>query len=281
MTHRIEEILLLRAIINEAKAQGKSVGFVPTMGALHEGHLCLVRQSKEENDFTVVSIYVNLRQFNSSDDFTNYPRNPEQDFISLQQEAVDVVYFPQTLELFSKEFLPEEFDLEGLDYRLEGASRPGHFKGVIEVVHALFQHVKPAKAYFGLKDFQQVAVIRKMVSTLNLPVKLVGVPTVRAENGLALSSRNQRLSLEEQTEALVLIRTLIFLKDNYGKMPINTLLASAKNKMKRADLYLDYLEIVDIETLIPLKETTPCAVACIAAYCSGVRLIDNMLLIAH
>jgi pantoate--beta-alanine ligase len=281
MTQEITAVSALAAFIHEVKSQGQTVGFIPTMGALHEGHLAIVRRARQENSITVVSIYVNERQFNNSEDFLKYPRHEESDFSLLQGEGVDVVYFPQTAQLFTPEYLPINFSLNGLDELLEGASRPGHFKGVVEVVHALFKHVQPTRSYFGLKDFQQVAVLRKMVKELQLPVELVAVPTVRAENGLALSSRNQRLSQEQQQEALILFKTLCFLKDHYHKTPLHELLAQAKANIHQSSLKLDYLEIVDPETLISLQEQQPLALACVAAFCGEVRLIDNMLLIAQ
>ncbi|MFM7663486.1 MAG: pantoate--beta-alanine ligase [Bacteroidota bacterium] len=281
MTQQITAVSALASFLDKAKSQGQTVGFVPTMGALHEGHLAIVRKARQENNITVVSIYVNERQFNNSEDFIKYPRHEESDLSLLQGEGVDVVYFPQTAQLFTPEYLPINFSLNGLDELLEGASRPGHFKGVVEVVHALFKHVQPTKAYFGLKDFQQVAVLRKMVKELQLPVELVAVPTVRGENGLALSSRNQRLSEEQQQEALILFKTLCFLKDHYQKRPLNELLAQAKANIHQSSLKLDYLEIVDPETLISLQEQQPRALACVAAFCGEVRLIDNMLLIAQ
>lgn len=281
MTQEINEVLRLSEYVQAAKLKGKTVGFIPTMGALHEGHLAIVRQARQENNVTVVSIYVNERQFNHAEDFVKYPRNRERDVHLLQEEGVDVVYFPQTEQLFSPENLPVNFSLKGLADVLEGAARPGHFKGVVEVVHALFLHVQPTKAYFGLKDFQQVAILRKMVKELKLPVDLVAVPTVRAENGLALSSRNQRLNECEQKEALVLIQTLSFLKQHYGKIPMKELLDQARTNIHQSPLKLDYLEIVDLETLISLVEVQPQALACVAAFCGEVRLIDNMLLIAQ
>lgn len=281
MTQEITAVSALATYIHEVKSQGKTVGFIPTMGALHEGHLAIVRQARQENNVTVVSIYVNERQFNHAEDFVKYPRNRERDVHLLQEEGVDVVYFPQSEQLFTPENLPVNFSLKGLEDVLEGASRPGHFKGVVEVVHALFKHVQPTKAYFGLKDFQQVAVLRKMVKELQLPVEIVAVPTVREENGLALSSRNQRLSTEQQREALILFNTLCFLKDHYQKRPFNELLAQAKANIQQSSLKLDYLEVVDPETLISLQEQQPRALACVAAFCGEVRLIDNMLLIAQ
>ncbi|MFM7387444.1 MAG: pantoate--beta-alanine ligase [Bacteroidota bacterium] len=281
MTQEITAVSALAAYIHEVKSRGQTVGFIPTMGALHEGHLTIVRKARKENNITVVSIYVNERQFNNPEDFLKYPRNDQRDFTLLQGEGVDAVYFPQTAELFTQENLPVRFSMNGLDELLEGASRPGHFKGVVEVVHALFKHVQPTRAYFGLKDFQQVAVLQKMVKALELPVDLVAVPTVREENGLALSSRNQRLSKKQQQEALILFKTLCFLKDHYQKRPLNELLAQAKANIHQSSLKLDYLEIVDPETLISLQEQQPRALACVAAFCGEVRLIDNMLLIAQ
>ncbi|MFM7664450.1 MAG: pantoate--beta-alanine ligase, partial [Bacteroidota bacterium] len=257
MTQEITAVSALAAYIHEVKSRGQTVGFIPTMGALHEGHLTIVRKARKENNITVVSIYVNERQFNNPEDFLKYPRNDQRDFTLLQGEGVDAVYFPQTAELFTQENLPVRFSMNGLDELLEGASRPGHFKGVVEVVHALFKHVQPTRAYFGLKDFQQVAVLQKMVKALELPVDLVAVPTVREENGLALSSRNQRLSKEQQQEALILFKTLCFLKDHYQKRPLNELLAQAKANIHQSSLKLDYLEIVDPETLISLQEEQP------------------------
>jgi len=281
MTQEITAVSALATYIHEVKSRGQTVGFIPTMGALHEGHFTIVRKARKENNITVVSIYVNERQFNNPEDFLKYPRNDQRDFTLLQGEGVDAVYFPQTAELFTQENLPVRFSMNGLDELLEGASRPGHFKGVVEVVHALFKHVQPTRAYFGLKDFQQVAVLQKMVKALELPVDLVAVPTVREENGLALSSRNQRLSKKQQQEALILFKTLCFLKDHYQKRPLNELLAQAKANIHQSSLKLDYLEIVDPETLISLQEQQPRALACVAAFCGEVRLIDNMLLIAQ
>jgi pantoate--beta-alanine ligase len=281
MTQEINEVLRLSEYVQEAKLNGKTLGFIPTMGALHEGHLAIVRQARQENNVIVVSIYVNERQFNHTEDFIKYPRNRERDVYLLQEEGVDVVYFPQTEELFTQENLPVNFSSEGLDEVLEGASRPGHFKGVVEVVHALFMHVNPTRAYFGLKDFQQVAVIRKMVKELHLPVELVAVPTVRNQNGLALSSRNQRLNEEEQREALILFKTLCFLKEHYGKKTLKDLLIEAKANIHQSFLKLDYLKIVDPASLVSLNEPQPEAIACIAVFCGEVRLIDNMLLNAH
>jgi len=281
MSRCLRDVTKLQKIIKNVQFEGCTVGFVPTMGALHEGHLAIVRQSKKENDFTVVSVYVNSRQFNNEEDFRKYPRKEEQDIKALKNEGVDVIYFPKTRALFSQEFMPLKFSLGGLDKRLEGASRPGHFQGVIEVVHALFLHVMPTRAYFGQKDFQQVLIVQKMISKLKLKVELVQVPTVRARNGLALSSRNSRLTPEQKEEALILVRILRFLKEGYSKVPLSQLLTQAKAQMKETALVLDYLDIVDKTTLIPLTSKQPQAVACIAAFCGEVRLIDNMLLIAE
>jgi len=255
-----------------------NLGFVPTMGALHEGHLAIIRKAKEENSAVVVSIYVNDRQFNNHEDFNTYPRKNEEDVELLKNLGVDVVYFPRKEELFHPGFSLPKVNLEDIDKGLEGASRPGHFIGVMEVVYALFQHVRPQKAYFGLKDFQQVAVIRKLIQSTNLPIALVAHETVRSMEGLAMSSRNFRLNAQQKEEALVLVRTLSFLKENYGKRPISMLLMEGRERIAKSSLVLDYLEIVDYDNLTALSSEQPKALACAAAFCGEVRLIDNMML---
>jgi pantoate--beta-alanine ligase len=278
MTHIINNKKELQNLLLAKVSPGETLGFVPTMGALHEGHLAIIRKAKQENSAVVVSIYVNDRQFNNREDYISYPRKNEEDIALLSAMDVDAVYFPIKEELFNPNFSLPFVDLKGLDQRLEGASRPGHFQGVMEVVYALFQHVKPDKAYFGLKDFQQVAVIRKLIESTNLPIELVEQATVRTAEGLAMSSRNLRLNPQQKEEALVLVHTLTFLKDNYGKLPLLNLLESGRERITKSTLTLDYLEIVDYDNLIALSSEQPKALACVAAFCGEVRLIDNMLL---
>lgn len=281
MTQKVADIFELHERLHEVHASRRNIGFVPTMGALHQGHLELVRHAKRANDLVVVSIFVNERQFNNPEDFDKYPRNPNQDLELLSAEGVDIVYFPKVDELFTQEFKAPGFHFNGLDTCLEGASRPGHFQGVVDVVYALFQHVDPTKAYFGMKDFQQVAIIRKMIADFALSVELIEIPTIRSEQGLALSSRNLRLNEAEKTEALVLVNTLTFIEKNYGILETTELLERARDQIRNSSLKLDYLEIVDKQSLKPLSTLQTEAVACVAAYCGSVRLIDNMLLIAR
>lgn len=281
MTQKVADIFELHERLHEVHASRRNIGFVPTMGALHQGHLELVRHAKRANDLVVVSIFVNERQFNNPEDYTKYPRKPYQDLELLSIEEVDIVYFPNADELFTQVFTPPTFHFNGLDTCLEGASRPGHFQGVVDVVYALFQHVDPTMAYFGMKDFQQVAIIRKMIADFALSVELIEVPTIRSEQGLALSSRNLRLNEAEKTEALVLVNTLTFIEKNYGILETTELLERARDQIRNSSLKLDYLEIVDKQSLKPLSTLQTEAVACVAAYCGSVRLIDNMLLIAR
>jgi pantoate--beta-alanine ligase len=214
--------------------QGATIGFVPTMGALHAGHCSLMHAAKAVNEVVVLSIFVNPRQFNDSADFDKYPRTLTADIACAETEGVDFIYLPSYDELFSSHSVASEVQLNGLDLSMEGASRPGHFRGVVEVVYALFDHVNPSNAYFGQKDFQQLAIIRAMVSSLKLTVSIVSCPTLRETDGLAMSSRNLRLSQSERQEALVLYKALSFVRDywqpsrkvandtkKYGKLSID------------------------------------------------------------
>lgn len=266
----------LQACIELMRAQGDLIGFVPTMGTLHEGHFSLVQQSLSACDHSVVSIYVNPKQFNNAEDYEAYPRQVESDLVRLQSVGVNAVYLPTFEELFSEENPATALDLHGLDVLLEGASRPGHFRGVVEVVYALLQHVKPDKLFLGLKDYQQVLVIKNMVSDLSLPLSVVACETQRAPNGLALSSRNQRLSMEQQAQAAVLYRVLTKIKNNQKSHTPSELLAQGIEELTQASLVVDYLVVVDAQSLITLDSFGPHALACVAATCHGVRLIDNM-----
>jgi len=258
--------------------QGKKIGFVPTMGALHQGHGSLIKQARKENEVLVLSIYVNPRQFNDSSDFEHYPRTIDKDLKLAREQGVDFVYLPVYEELFTAENTLPKVDLMGLDQVMEGVSRPGHFRGVMEVVYALFMHVKPTNAYFGQKDFQQLAIIKSMVRQLKLSVGITACPTLRAPDGLALSSRNLRLSPDQRQEALVLYRALNEMKKAWKRKSEAILSAEAKALINQSNLSLDYLEIVDANTLGPISATTSEAVVCVAAFCGDIRLIDNMLL---
>jgi len=260
--------------------QGATIGFVPTMGALHAGHCSLMHAAKAVNEVVVLSIFVNPRQFNDSADFDKYPRTLTADIACAETEGVDFIYLPSYDELFSSHSVASEVQLNGLDLSMEGASRPGHFRGVVEVVYALFDHVNPSNAYFGQKDFQQLAIIRAMVSSLKLTVSIISCPTLRETDGLAMSSRNLRLSQSERQEALVLYKALSFVRDYWQKRSPEELMDQAKQLITSSTLRLDYLLLVDPYTLLPIVNNAQSAVVCVAAYCGEVRLIDNMLLLA-
>jgi len=255
-----------------------TVGFVPTMGALHEGHLKLVEKAIQENDFVVVSIFVNPTQFNNPADLNLYPRTLENDLLLLSKIGSCVVFTPSIIDVYPKNDSYKPIHLQGLDITMEGEFRPGHFHGVVHVVHNLFNLVLPNKAYFGKKDFQQLAIIRYMISYYHFPIELVACETIRESTGLALSSRNVRLSDEEKKDALIIIDTLQLMKElkQNGMSP-----TEAARKciwfFNQSNLKLEYLAVVDSVTLKPLvtqwsTETT----CCIAAHCGAVRLIDNL-----
>jgi pantoate--beta-alanine ligase len=270
----------LEHALNPYYKQGARIGFVPTMGALHAGHCSLMHAAKTANDVVVLSIFVNPRQFNDSSDFDKYPRTLTADIECAEHEGVDFIYLPIYDELFAGHSVASEVALNGLDASMEGASRPGHFRGVVEVVYALFDHVKPSNAYFGQKDFQQLAIIRAMVSSLKLTVSIVSCPTLREADGLAMSSRNLRLSETDRHEALVLYKALSFVRDDWQKRSPEELMDQAKRLISESTLRLDYLLLVDPNTLLPIENNARTAVVCVAAYCGEVRLIDNMLLSA-
>lgn len=262
------------------KNQGQSIGLVPTMGALHEGHISLVNQAKEMSDYVVVSIFVNPTQFNNPEDLEKYPRTLEQDISLLEQYGVDCVFAPGIKEIYPDDYTSPRIDLGMLDKVMEGKFRPGHFQGVVEVVKRLFEIIQPDSAYFGKKDFQQVAVIRYMTDFFHLPVKIVECPIMRNEKGLALSSRNARLSEEEKQQALVLYNTLNFAKNNTSNFLPKELAEKCAGLIHASELKLEYIEIVNPVTLEALDEAwITGAVCCIAAYCGEIRLIDNMTLI--
>jgi pantoate--beta-alanine ligase len=264
--------------IQSVKSVGKSVGFVPTMGALHEGHLALVSEAFSRVDCVVVSIFVNPSQFNNLSDLENYPRMHEKDIELLNSIGNVIIFIPENGEVYPYNDSYEALDLEGLDSRLEGEFRPGHFQGVVHVVRNLFRLVKPDKAFFGLKDFQQLAVIRLMTKKLNFPIEIVAYPTKRTSEGLALSSRNLRLNEAERKEALIIYRTLLLVNELKETMSPEETKNKAIEFFNTGTLNLEYLEIVDNLTLLPIKVWKTEVTCCIAAFCGDVRLIDNMQL---
>lgn len=274
----IQTIKELRTELKQFREEGKLIGFVPTMGALHEGHASLVRRAVAENDVVVVSVFVNPTQFNDSNDLVKYPRTLEADCRLLEKEGATLVFAPSVEEMYPE---PDtrRFHYAPLDTVMEGKYRPGHFNGVCQIVSKLFLIVEPHYAYFGEKDFQQLAIIREMVVRLDMPVQIVGCPIVREEDGLALSSRNARLSAEDRTHALAISRTLF---DSLTYSKTHTV-AETQTFVEKAiaeseGLELEYFELVDGNTLQKISswDETDYAVGCITVYCGEVRLIDNI-----
>lgn len=257
--------------------ESSTLGFVPTMGALHKGHLTLVQQSISENSLTICSIFVNPTQFNNSSDLEKYPRTVENDIELLSSVGCSAVFIPSVEDMYGNNVQSDTYDLGSLEQILEGAFRPGHFQGVATIVERLFKIVQPNRAYFGEKDFQQLLVIKKMTQTKQLPIDIIGCPIVREENGLAMSSRNMRLSEQQRKEAAVIYQ---FLKQiPLGGPNISTLQQNAVQVIEQhPDFKVEYLEICSVpefsavNTLQPNQEY----VACIAVYCGEVRLIDNL-----
>lgn len=265
----------------EARRAGASVGFVPTMGALHEGHLDLIRHARQATDLVVCSIFVNPLQFNDPKDLANYPRQLDQDAALLHEARCDVLFAPIKEELFQR-FEPRTYDLGGLDAHWEGPSRPGHFQGVVNVVERLFFHVRPDAAFFGEKDRQQLTILRHVASRERWPERIVPCATVRAADGLALSSRNQRLSPEERRQATVLYRALQRVAELAFHQPPATLYqAAAAVLAEEPAVQLDHFGVADAQDLQPLAEwgDRTEAVALIAARVGPVRLIDNITLV--
>lgn len=268
----------LLADVSALKALGKTIGFVPTMGALHEGHFSLVRRCASENDVCVVSIFVNPTQFNNPEDLEKYPRDLKRDTEALAEMGCNLVFAPSPEEMYSPEEMSQtfEFDFGGLDQVMEGLHRPGHFNGVVQVVSKLFDLVQPYRAYFGEKDFQQIAVIKRMVKLMNYDVIIVSCPIVRETSGLARSSRNERLSAAERTIAANIARILFESRQLTASQSVCQVQSWVIEQINRVEgLRVEYYEIVDCDTLQPAAEWKN-AIGCVTVYCGDVRLIDNI-----
>lgn len=277
----IDSLEDLNVALAEIRQSGKTIGFVPTMGALHEGHMALIRAAKRQTDVVVASVFVNPTQFNNSSDLALYPRTPDEDSALLTENGCDIAFFPRIAEMYPEGLVTPDVPLGQLEELMEGAFRPGHFKGVVQVVYRFFTIVKPDKAFFGLKDFQQVAVIQFMVRYLQLPIEIVACPTLRETSGLAMSSRNMRLTAQQKEEALIIYQTLDFCREHVGEFTPDVIKEKAKSLFETGSLKLEYLSIVDPLTLEELSdEWVSGATACIACYCGDVRLIDNLTLLA-
>ena len=274
----VETVADLQNKLREIKSNG-AVGLVPTMGALHKGHISLVNQAMKENKLVVVSIFVNPTQFNDPTDLERYPRNLDSDLELLNTTDCHIVFTPSVEEVYP-ETDKRIFNFGELETTMEGKHRPGHFNGVAQIVSKLFEMVKPDKAYFGLKDFQQLAIIKNLVQQLDLPVEIVACPIVREESGLAMSSRNELLSMEERINAAVISKTLFKAKELNGQKSVHELAAwITENINKNPFLTVEYVEIVDDENLQPVENWNEkiAKVACVAVYCGKVRLIDNIV----
>src|SRR5574344_313472 len=267
---------LLKNVLFQINCGGKSVGFVPTMGALHEGHLSLMKRARKENQVTICSIFVNPTQLNNADDLKHYPRSLEKD-IAFVQNYMDFIFAPSVEEVYAVP-ATEQYHFGDLETVMEGSARPSHFNGVAIIVKRLFDWIQPDRAYFGEKDFQQIAIIKSLVKQFNLPIQIVPCPIVRDENGLALSSRNMRLSETERQTAANIYRVL---KESTA---IKTKQVSAIQKVVADELakvdiwHWEYYEIVNAGTLHPIQnlDDAPSVVGCIAIYAGEVRLIDNI-----
>lgn len=261
------------------KVGNVKLGLVPTMGALHDGHISLIKQSKSKCDFTIVSIFVNPTQFNNLNDLLKYPKPIEQDIKMLKRAGCDLLFSPDEDEIYSSNEV-WNYEVGELDGLLEGKFRPGHYQGVTQIVFKLFDLIKPQFAFFGQKDYQQFLVIQKMNRDLNLGIELEACPIIREADGLAMSSRNIRLNADERKTALVIYQSLIYLKYNFDKFPLNQLIAKTKELYAFENLLnLEYLKICNIQSLKEVDEKNKeVCIVLIACFVGETRLIDNMIL---
>lgn len=259
-------------------AAGERIGFVPTMGALHRGHLSLVERARAENDRVICSVFVNPAQFNDATDLEKYPRRLEEDAEMLDSVYCDLLFAPPVEEVYPEGWEPPVFDLKGLDQNMEGTYRPGHFAGVAKVIYRLLELCQAQSIYMGKKDFQQLSVVRRLVEDQNLPVEVVGCTTFRENDGLAMSSRNLRLSPEARKTAVHIYKNLDFIRQQAPKQNLKQLRLKAIEDLKQYFDLVDYLEIVDAKDLQPIEdyETPQEALVCTAVHIDGVRLIDNI-----
>lgn len=278
----ISKVAELQERIKRWKQAGLTIGFVPTMGYLHEGHLSLVREAKKRNDRAAVSIFVNPKQFGPAEDYNVYPRDFNRDAALLEKEGVDLIFYPAVEEMYPAGY-KTYVEVEDLENRLCGRSRPGHFRGVCTVVLKLFNLIQPDEAYFGWKDAQQVIILKKMVEDLNLPVKIRSMPLIREKDGLALSSRNIYLNPQERQASVVLYRSLELAEEiiKNGERQAARIRQQMVNLISAEPLArIDYVEIVDPQTLEPLVTIDGDALVAVAVYFGRTRLIDNLRFIS-
>lgn len=272
-----KEAAALHLHLQQQRSAGKTVGFVPTMGALHQGHLSLIRQSLLGNDLTVCSIFVNPTQFNNAADFQFYPKTIEQDMEHLLAAGCDVLFLPPVAEVYPAAYSPRHYDLGAIETLLEGAFRPGHFQGVCQVVDRLLQLVEPHRLYMGQKDYQQCMVIRRLLDlTGRTTPELIIADTLRESDGLAMSSRNLRLTPQDRAKAPELFQALRFIQDHVHQEPLPHLEAVATRQLEAQGFAVDYVAIRNAQTLQPAQTGTEPKVALLAAAINGIRLIDNL-----
>jgi pantoate--beta-alanine ligase len=275
-----KKVGILKDFLAKQKAANKTIGFVPTMGALHAGHLSLLNQSKSKTDVTVCSIFVNPTQFNDAKDFEKYPVTISQDVLALEKDGCDVLFLPSVSEIYPDGTNTTfKYDLGELENVLEGKYRPGHFQGVAQVVHRLLNIVEPDYLFLGQKDYQQVMVIKQLIRLNNLKVEVITANTFRESSGLAMSSRNLRLSEDEKQKAREISTMLNYIKENYKRVEADQLEQYAtKYLLANGFTKVDYVAIADAETLKPANGTSKGVVALIAAFINDIRLIDNNII---
>ena len=271
----------LKMYLSEFRSENATIGFVPTMGALHKGHLSLLHASSKNNDLTIASIFVNPTQFNKREDLDNYPRTLEHDLMLLEKNLCDIVFIPSTDEIYTDGVLSQHFDFDGLENEMEGKYREGHFNGVGTIVKKLFEIVLPTNAYFGEKDFQQLQIVRKLVKKSTLKVNVISCATHRETNGLAMSSRNSRLTSQERDAASIIFQILCAVKNKIGKIPLKAIEQWVSEQFEKHPLFkLEYFTIANEDTLKKISEISPQKNyrAFIAVYAREVRLIDTISL---
>ncbi len=271
----------LKSFLKESQQNSKTIGFVPTMGALHKGHLFLIEQAKKKNELVVVSIFVNPTQFNNQEDLENYPKTLENDIKLLENVWCDVLFVPSVEEIYHKNIVSEKFDFDGLEHEMEGKFRTGHFDGVGTIVKTLFEIVTPKNAYFGEKDFQQLQIVKKLVAKNKLPITIKGCAIFREKNGLAMSSRNARLSVEQRNAAPFIYKVLKKVKKKFQEQNVDEIYEWVENQFKNHPLLqIEYFTIADEKSLksIKDKESDKKYRAFIAVFAGNIRLIDNIQL---
>lgn len=274
----LNNIKSVHNLIVKLKKTGKTIGFVPTMGALHQGHISLVEQSLKENDFTLVSVFINPTQFNNSEDLKKYPITTDNDIEILKKHGADAVYFPKVEDIYPNGLTSEHYEFDGLEMQMEGKFRPGHFDGVATVIRRFFEIVQPLNAYFGEKDFQQLRIVQELVKKFHLPIQIVPVAIKREEDGLAMSSRNVRLTESQRKESPIIYQILLQAKEYLKNHSIEETKKFVEEKFKETSFELEYFEIADEKNLLPVNEKLEGQKlrAFIAVFADEVRLIDNL-----